>query len=110
MESSVTEAINMQAKRDQHKAGIPAKRRGQQMGYSGNLDKNRKEEEATPARLGRRPKSNKMAADVSAQNIGSDSVTPRTSSPSTPAMNVTPHGDGGEKVFKRRLAKQRSGK
>jgi hypothetical protein len=101
----------MGAKKDQHKAGIPAKRRGQQMGYSGNPDQNREEAEATPARLGRRRKSNKMAADVSAQNIGSNSVTPRTSSPSTPAMNVRPHGEGGgEKVFKRRLAKQRSGK
>lgn len=99
----------MQSKRDQHNTGIRGKRRGQQTGYAGNLDQNREEAEATPARLGKRRKSNKLAADISAQNIGSNSVTPRTSSPSTPAMNIRPKGDaGGEKAFKRRLAKQRS--
>jgi hypothetical protein len=101
----------MANKKDQHKAGIPAKRRGQQMGFSGNPDQNRQEANKTPARLGRRPKSNKMAADPSAQNVGSSSVTPRTTSPSTPGMNVRPKSDGGgEKIFKRRLARQRSQK
>ncbi|MEK6281458.1 MAG: hypothetical protein AABN95_13980 [Acidobacteriota bacterium] len=40
----------------------------------------------TPAVRGLRKRSNKLAADVSAQHIGGGSVTPRTTSPSTPAM------------------------
>ncbi len=101
----------MKSKKAQHKVGIPAKRRGQQIGYAGNPDQNREKSEATPARRGKRPRVNKQAADVSAQNISSSSVTPSTNTPSTPAMNV-PHGGagGGERVFKKRLAKKRARK
>jgi len=103
--------FKMATKKDQHKVGTPAKPRGQQMGFAGNPDQNREAEKETPARLGKRPRSNKMAADVSAQNVSSNPVTPRTTSPSTPAMNVGTKGDsGGERVFKRRLAKLRSQK
>ena len=42
----------MRAKKDQHKAGIPAKPRGQQTGFAGNPDQNREEVEKTPALRG----------------------------------------------------------
>jgi hypothetical protein len=100
----------MQTRGRQDKAGIPAKPRGQQTGFAGNPDQNLEAAAATPARLGKRPKSNQMSADVSAQNVGSNPVTPRTSSPSTPAMNVgVRRAGGGEKAFKKRLAKKRAG-
>ena len=98
----------MATRKDQHTVGVRAKPRGQQMGFAGNPDQNRQAEKETPSRLGKRPRSNKLAADRSAQNVGSDSVTPRTTSPSTPAMTAGAKGDtGGEKVFKRRLARKR---
>ena len=100
----------MAARKDQHKAGVAPRRRGQQMGTSGARDQNRKEMKETPAVLGRRKRVNKLAADKSAQHIGGDAVTPRTSAPSTPAM--TPGGrkgeSGGESIFKARLKSKRS--
>jgi hypothetical protein len=102
----------MAARKDQHKAGISPKRRGQQMGTAGARDQNRIAMKETPAVLGRRKVANKMAADNSAQHTGGDAVTPRTSAPSTPAM--TPGGrkgeSGGESVFKARLKSKRSAK
>ncbi len=101
----------MVVKKDQHKAGTPAKPRGQQTGFAGNPDQNRQEAEATPALRGRLSKSNKMFSDVSTQHTGSDAVSPSANSPSTPAMKTRAKGEtGGERVFKRRLAKRRSGK
>jgi len=76
----------MQAKRDQHKAGIPEKPRGQQTGFAGNPDQNREEVEKTPALRGRMKKKNKMFSDASEQHVGSSAVTPSTNSPSTPGM------------------------
>lgn len=38
----------MPEKKDQHKAGIPDKPRGQQTGFAGNPDQNREEMEKTP--------------------------------------------------------------
>jgi hypothetical protein len=76
----------MQAKRDQHKAGIPEKPRGQQTGFAGNPDQNREEVEKTPALRGRMKKKNKMFGDASEQHVGSSAVTPSTNSPSTPGM------------------------
>jgi hypothetical protein len=76
----------MPAKKDQHKAGIPAKPRGQQTGFAGNPDQNREEIEKTPALRGRMKKKNKMFSDASEQHVGSSSVTPSTNSPSTPGM------------------------
>jgi hypothetical protein len=66
----------------------------------------------TPAVLGRRRTSNKLAADKSAQNTGGDAVTPRTTSPSTPAMTggARKGESGGETVFKARLSKTRAKK
>ncbi len=82
------------------------------MGTAGASDQNRKAMKETPAVLGRRKVANKMAADKSAQNIGGDAVTPRTSSPSTPAMTggVRQGESGGETVFKARLNKAREQK
>jgi len=95
--------------KDQHKVGIPAKPRGQQTGFAGNPDQNRKAKEETPALGGRRRASNKMFADKAARHVTSDAVTPRSNSPSTPAMNTAKRAgeSGGEKVFKRRLSKKR---
>ena len=102
----------MKQQKDQHKVGIRQKPRGQQMGKAGAKDQNRQEMKETPAILGRRKVANKMAADKSAQNTGGDAVMPRTSSPSTPAMNAaTRKGEGGgEIVFKKRLKKKRAKK
>jgi hypothetical protein len=99
----------MGSKTDQHVVGIPAKRRGQQTGFAGNPDQNLIAEAETPALRGKRPKANKMYADVSSQNISTNSVTPRTNSPSTPAMDTPQEGDsGGERTFKQRLARKRA--
>jgi len=72
--------------KDQHQAGIPPKRRGQQTGFAGNPDQNREEMEKTPALRGRRKKENKMFGDASEQHTGGSAVTPSTNSPSTPGM------------------------
>ncbi len=95
----------MEQKRDQHKVGAKTKPRGQQTGTAGARDQNREAMKETPAVRGRRKYANKLAADKSAQNIGGDAVTPRTSAPSTPAMttSVRKGEGGGEKVFKARL-------
>lgn len=76
----------MGTKKDQHKAGIPAKPRGQQTGFAGNPDQNREEKEQTPALRGSRKKNNKMFGDASRQQTGSSAVTPSTNRPSTPGM------------------------
>jgi hypothetical protein len=73
-------------KKDQHKAGIPEKPRGQQTGFAGNPDQNREEKEETPALRGNRKKGNKMFGDASRQHTGASSVTPSTNRPSTPGM------------------------
>jgi len=73
-------------KKDQHKAGTPAKPRGQQMGFAGNPDQNRAAKEGTPALRGVRKKGNRMFGDASEQHIGGDAVTPSTNRPSTPGM------------------------
>jgi hypothetical protein len=98
----------VKTKKDQHKVGIREKPRGQQTGAAGAKDQNRKEMKTTPAVLGRRRVSNKLAADKSAQHTGGDAVTPRTSSPSTPAMTGGGRKgeSGGEKAFKARLKKR----
>jgi len=95
-------------KKDQHKVGIREKPRGQQTGAAGAKDQNRKEMKSTPAIQGRRKIANKLAADKSAQNTGGDAVTPRITSPSTPAMTSGGRQgeSGGEKVFKARLKKR----
>jgi hypothetical protein len=102
----------MKPKKDTHKVGAKAKPRGQQMGTAGAIDQNRKAMQDTPAVLGRRRAANKLAADKSAQNTGGDAVTPRTTSPSTPAMTTAGRKgeSGGETVFKAQLSKTRAKK
>ena len=102
----------MKSKKDQHKVGIPTKPRGQQTGQAGKRDQNRNEMKETPAILGRRKAANKMAADKSEQHTGGDAVTPRTTSPATPAMTSSKRKgeSAGETVFKARLARSRKAK
>jgi hypothetical protein len=74
------------AKKDQHKAGIPPKPRGQQTGFAGNPDQNREEMKNTPALRGRMKRKNKMFSDESEQHTGGSAVTSSSNSPSTPGM------------------------
>src|SRR4051812_34077097 len=95
----------MGSKKDQHKVGAPQKPRGQQMGFAGNPDQNREAMKDTPALRGRRKKATKMFADESSQHVGGDAATPRSNTPSIPA--VAPTGKklgetGGERAFKQR--------
>ena len=98
------------SKQQQQKAGIPAKRRGQQMGFAGSPDQNREESTKTPALRGRHKQGNRMFGDRSSQEIGTSPVTPRTNSPSTPAVTTggQPGETTGETAFKQRL--KRAGK
>lgn len=99
----------MGQKKDQHTVGTPAHPRGQQTGFAGNPDQNRKAMKETPAIRGKRKADNKMFGDPSQQHIGSDATTPSTNSPSTPAMNVkSSRLGGGASGFKQRLARKRS--
>ena len=95
----------MGTKKDQHKAGRPEKPRGQQTGFAGNPDQNREAMKETPALRGRRKKAAAMFADESSQHVGGDAATPRSNTPSIPA--VAPTGKklgetGGERAFKER--------
>ena len=102
----------MAARKDQHKAGIRSKPRGQQMGTAGAPDQNREAKADTPALRGRRKNANKMFADKSSQHVATDASTPSTNSPSIPAMNTAKRKgeSGGERVFKARLKTKRADK
>ncbi|HEY0319756.1 MAG TPA: hypothetical protein VGC66_02175 [Pyrinomonadaceae bacterium] len=98
----------MSSKKKQSKAGRKQKPRGQQTGFAGNPDQNRVESENTPALRGRRKAANKMFADESEQQVGSDASKPSTNSPSVPAAipaNTKLGESGGERAFKQRQAK-----
>ena len=99
----------MASKKDQHKAGISSKPRGQQTGFAGNPDQNREEKENTPALRGRRKAANKMFADTSSQHQATDAAKPRSNTPSIPAQQSGGHvGEtGGEIAAKRRQAKKK---
>lgn len=102
------------SKKAQNKAGLPAARRGQQMGdaRSNNAgDAGESQAAATPALRGRRKDANKFFADDSAQQAASEGARPRSNSPSVPA--ALPTGaklgePGGERVAKRNQAKPRT--
>jgi nicotinamidase-related amidase len=96
----------------QQKVGIPANRRGQQMGSADQPAGNRERSPEKLAARGRLKKSNKMFADKSSQQIGSDPTISRTTSPSAAAMNSGGHvGETtGETVFKQRLSRKRASK
>jgi hypothetical protein len=97
-------------KKAQSKAGIPANRRGQQMGdeRSNSPVKQEEAEENTPALRGKRKDANAFFADDSAQHVGSNAARPRSNTPSLPALptNVKKGESGGERVFKQRQAKK----
>ncbi len=97
---------------DQHKVGMPMKRRGQQTGFAGNPDQNRVEKAETPELSGRRDDENEMFADASAQQTGSDSVTPNSASPSVAAFSGGGHvGESGDEIaFKQQQEKQKETK
>lgn len=99
----------MVSRKAQSKAGVPEKRRGQQMGDDRSKpDKTLEAKEETPALSGRRKEASKFFADDSSQQVGSRGETPRDNTPSVPAAIPTnePLGQsGGEKEFKRRQAK-----
>jgi hypothetical protein len=94
------------SKKAQSKAGIPAARRGQEMGdETSPRDKKELAEEQTPALRGRRKAASKFFADDSSQAVGSRGEVPRDNTPSVPA--AVPTGtklgeSGGEREFKER--------
>ncbi len=93
---------------EQHTVGIPERPRGQRMGRGEDLDAKRQEmEDGTPALSGIRAENSEMFADASTQHFGGDSVTPATTSPSTPGAIPTgePLGQtGGERQAKQQIA------
>jgi hypothetical protein len=96
----------MVSKKSQSKAGIPARRRGQQMGdETSPKDKTRTAQKQTPALRGRRIAASKFFADDSSQTTGTRPETPRDNTPSVPAAIPTGQKlgeSGGEKQFKAR--------
>lgn len=101
----------MASKKAESKAGIPEKRRGQQMGTTNTSNKMSEAKKETPALRGQRKDESEMFADKSSQEFGADPSTPRDNTPSVPAAipTGTPLGQsGGEKVFKARQSKRRS--
>jgi hypothetical protein len=94
------------SKKAQAKAGVPAARRGQQMGdETGSRDRKELAEEQTPALRGRRRNANEFFADDSSQQVGSRGETPRDNTPSVPAAvptNTKLGESGGEREFKQR--------
>ncbi|HKR01433.1 MAG TPA: hypothetical protein VJT09_12220 [Pyrinomonadaceae bacterium] len=98
----------MASKKDQHKAGIPPKPRGQQTGFAGNPDQNREAVKETPALRGRRKGANKMFADNSSQQRATDAAKPSTNSPSIPAQEGGGHiGETGGEIVAKRRARRR---
>ena len=97
------------SRKTQAKAGVPEKRRGQQMG-DGRSQPSRTDEaqRETPALTGRRKTAGKFHADDAAQRKGTSGKSPRSISPSVPAavpVGVKQGESGGEAEFK---ARQRS--
>ena len=94
------------SRKTQAKAGVPEKRRGQQMGDERSKPSKIDEAQAeTPALRGRRKAASKFFADDSAQQTGTRPETPRDNQPSVPA--AVPTGtklgeSGGEGEFKAR--------
>ncbi|MDQ3684837.1 MAG: hypothetical protein M3430_04455 [Acidobacteriota bacterium] len=101
----------MVSKKAQSKAGLPARRRGQQMGDERSpINKDQEAKDDVPALSGRRGEANEFFADASSQAVGSDGDAPSAVSPSTPAAIPTGESLGqsnAEKVFKGWQAKAR---
>lgn len=94
------------SRKTQAKAGVPEKRRGQQMGDERSKPSKIDEAQAeTPALRGRRKDANKFFGDDSFQTTGTRGETLRDNTPSVPAaipMNVKQGESGGESEFKAR--------
>jgi hypothetical protein len=94
------------SKKTQAKAGVPTKRRGQQMGDERSpADKTQEAQRDTPALSGRRKAASKFYADDSTQHTGTRAESPRDNSPSVPAAVPTDMKigeSGGEAEFKAR--------
>lgn len=94
------------SKKVQAKAGVPERRRGQEMGDERSAkDKTLQAQEQTPAARGRRKTASKFYADDSSQTTGSRGESPRDNSPSIPAAIPTDMKLGesdGEREFKTR--------
>jgi hypothetical protein len=94
------------SKKVQGKAGVPERRRGQEMGDERSAkDKTLEAKEQTPAARGRRKTASKFFADDSSQMTGSRGEAPRDNTPSVAA--AAPTGTrlgetGGERAFKAR--------
>ena len=94
------------SRKTQAKAGVPEKRRGQQMGDARSAPSKIDEaQKKTPALSGRRKAANKFFADDSAQSVGTRGESRRDNSPSVPAAiptNVRQGESDGEAEFKAR--------
>jgi hypothetical protein len=94
------------SKKTQVKAGVPERRRGQEMGDKRTTkDKTLEAKEQTPAARGRRKTASKFYADDSSQVVGSRGEAPRDNSPSAPAAvptNMKLGESDGEREFKAR--------
>jgi hypothetical protein len=101
------------SKKVQAKAGVPERRRGQEMGDGRSAkDKTLRAQEQTPAARGRRKTANKFYADDSSQTTGTRGEAIRDNSPSVPAAvptNMKIGESDGEKEFKARQ-KSKGGK
>lgn len=104
------------SKKTQAKAGIPARRRGQQMGDERSQPSKIDEAQAeTPALSGRRKGASKFFSDESSQRTGTRGEAPRDNTPSVPAAiptDVKLGESGGEAEFKARqkAARKTAGK
>ena len=94
------------SRKTQAKAGVPERRRGQQMGDErskpSKIDEAQRE---TPALRGRLKTASKFFADDSFQSVGTRGESRRDNSPSVPAAvptNVKQGESGGEAEFKAR--------
>ena len=94
------------SRKTQAKAGIPEKRRGQQMGDERSRpSKTDEAQRETPALRGRRKAANEFFADDSFQSVGTRGEAKRDNSPSVPAAIPTGVKQGesdGEAEFKAR--------
>jgi hypothetical protein len=94
------------SRKTQAKAGVPEKRRGQQMGDERSKPSKIDEAQAeTPALRGRRKAASKFFADDSYQSTGTRGEAPRDNTPSVPAAiptDVRQGESGGEAEFKAR--------
>lgn len=94
------------SRKTQAKAGVPEKRRGQQMGDErSKATKTDKAQRETPALSGRRKSASKFYADDSAQRAGTSGKSQRVVTPSVAAavpVGVKQGESGGEAEFKAR--------